>query len=413
MPMPDCSLGKFDHRRGLAVIQTSGGRTQCMHTFGSGGWSPIVKHFALILLLVPLKLNAQACTNPGSGNVCAPAFSNTAQVAKTGAGVPTDGSWALLNHAADLDSGDQGCYSSGQVAFAPNAATITMTKGSYQCGASDITTTTQSYLSGSMAWKNLAYAPSQTSSGHVTIEVKAKMGRGWPAIWMLGGNGDTPSSTGCQYPVINQSWNNIDNCNWSSDASDSAEVDIQEEYESNGYTSSSHNKFVNGGSVACSQNISDATQNFHVYHMDWSANAIDMKVDGVDANCGYTSGIPQQPMFLIIENRVNPNGAPSTFPQVMTIQYVQVCDGSTCTAPNSAGGNTLFYDNFGAAAQATTCDLNGDGVVDATDVGIAINQALGISPCTTADLDQNGVCNVVDVQRVINAALGQACKIGP
>lgn len=370
-----------------------------------------MKQFTLLLLFVPLKLSAQACTNPGGGNVCAPVFKNTAQVAKTGAGVATDGSWALLNHASDLNSGDRGCYSSGQIAFAPNAATITMTKGTYQCGASDITNTTQSYLSGSMAWKNLAYAPSQTSSGHVSIEVKAKMGRGWPAIWMLGGNGNTPSSSGCQYAIINHSWNNIDNCNWSSDASDSSEVDIQEEYESGGYTSASHNKFINGSGTACGQNISDATQNFHVYHMDWSANAIDMKVDGVDANCNYTGAIPQHPMFLIIENRVHPNGPPSTFPQVMTIQYVQVCDGASCTAPNSAGGNTLFYDNF--SSSSNSCDLNADGVVDSVDVGIAISQALGTSLCSGgSDLDQNGGCNVVDVQRVINAALGQGCRVG-
>jgi hypothetical protein len=59
-----------------------------------------------------------------------------------------------------------------------------------------------------------------------------------------------------------------------------------------------------------------------------------------------------------------------------------------------------------------SCDLNGDGVVDASDVGIAMNQALGISPCGTADLRQSGRCDVVDVQRVIDASLGGACLIG-
>jgi len=377
-----------------------------------------VKPLALLALLMPFKLGGQACTNSGSGSVCAPAFNNTAQGAKTGAGVATDGSWALLNHSADISSGDLGCYSSGQIAFAPNAATITMVKGSYSCGSSDITTTNESHLSGAMVWKNLAYAPSQTTSGHVTIEVSAEMGRGWPAIWMLGGNGDSPSSTGCQYSSINHGWDNIDNCDWNQDSGgkDSGEIDINEMYESGGYTNPSHNKFVNGTSVACGGSaISDATRNFHLYHMDWSNSAIDMKVDGVDANCGYTSNIPQNPMFLLIENRVNSSGAPSSFPQVMTIHYVQVCDGATCTAPNSAGGNTLFYDNFGGTPgppPAPTCDLNGDGVVNSADVTIAINQALGTAPCGSADLTQDGVCNVVDVQRVINAALGQACRIG-
>ena len=61
----------------------------------------------------------------------------------------------------------------------------------------------------------------------------------------------------------------------------------------------------------------------------------------------------------------------------------------------------------------SACDLNGDGVVNALDVQIAINQALGISACSTAALMGSGQCNVVDVQRVINASLGGVCLVGP
>jgi hypothetical protein len=59
-----------------------------------------------------------------------------------------------------------------------------------------------------------------------------------------------------------------------------------------------------------------------------------------------------------------------------------------------------------------TCDLNGDGSINAVDVQLAIDQALGKSPCTTADLQKNGRCSVIDVQRVINASFGAACRIG-
>jgi hypothetical protein len=59
-----------------------------------------------------------------------------------------------------------------------------------------------------------------------------------------------------------------------------------------------------------------------------------------------------------------------------------------------------------------TCDLNGDGQVTQSDVQLALNQALGITPCTNASLWQAGQCSVVDVQRVINASLGAACRIG-
>ena len=62
---------------------------------------------------------------------------------------------------------------------------------------------------------------------------------------------------------------------------------------------------------------------------------------------------------------------------------------------------------------SSACDLNGDGTVDALDVQIAINQALGISVCSTAALTGNGQCTVIGVQRVINASLGGACIVGP
>jgi len=67
----------------------------------------------------------------------------------------------------------------------------------------------------------------------------------------------------------------------------------------------------------------------------------------------------------------------------------------------------------GTAVPTPTCDLNGDGVVTSADVQIAINQALGTTPCGSADLLQNGQCSIIDVQRVINASLGGTCRIGP
>jgi hypothetical protein len=59
------------------------------------------------------------------------------------------------------------------------------------------------------------------------------------------------------------------------------------------------------------------------------------------------------------------------------------------------------------------CDLNGDGAVNATDVQLAVDQALGRAACSTADLVGNGTCDVVDVQRIINASLTGTCKVGP
>lgn len=65
-----------------------------------------------------------------------------------------------------------------------------------------------------------------------------------------------------------------------------------------------------------------------------------------------------------------------------------------------------------APPPANACDLNNDGVVNAADVQVAVNQSLGVAPCGTAAFRQAGQCNVVDVQRVVVAALGGACQTG-
>jgi hypothetical protein len=65
------------------------------------------------------------------------------------------------------------------------------------------------------------------------------------------------------------------------------------------------------------------------------------------------------------------------------------------------------------SAQAASCDLNDDGVVNVLDVQIEVNATLGVVPCGAGDLDGNRRCDVVDLQRVIAGALGSACRIGP
>lgn len=62
---------------------------------------------------------------------------------------------------------------------------------------------------------------------------------------------------------------------------------------------------------------------------------------------------------------------------------------------------------FDAAAQHVPGDVNGSGAVDAVDVQLSINAALGISIAPyDADVNNDGAVNAIDVQLVINAALG-------
>jgi len=63
-----------------------------------------------------------------------------------------------------------------------------------------------------------------------------------------------------------------------------------------------------------------------------------------------------------------------------------------------------------AWAQTSPCDLNKDGVINATDVTLAINMALGTAPCT-ASVEGSGTCTVITVQRVFDSYNGQACVV--
>jgi len=63
------------------------------------------------------------------------------------------------------------------------------------------------------------------------------------------------------------------------------------------------------------------------------------------------------------------------------------------------------------AQTGNECDLNHDGSVNNVDVQLAMNMALGLTPCT-ANIYGPGVCNIIVVQRVTNAALGGACLTG-
>jgi hypothetical protein len=56
--------------------------------------------------------------------------------------------------------------------------------------------------------------------------------------------------------------------------------------------------------------------------------------------------------------------------------------------------------------QVGEADLNADGAVNALDVQLVINAALGLPVIYDCDLNEDGQVNAIDVQLVINAALG-------
>jgi hypothetical protein len=62
--------------------------------------------------------------------------------------------------------------------------------------------------------------------------------------------------------------------------------------------------------------------------------------------------------------------------------------------------------------QLNACDLNSDGVNNAVDVQLAVNQTVGVSACSNAILDGTTSCSIIDIQRIVMAALTGICRVG-
>ncbi len=61
---------------------------------------------------------------------------------------------------------------------------------------------------------------------------------------------------------------------------------------------------------------------------------------------------------------------------------------------------------YQVAVAAQTCDVNGDGSLNALDVVAVINAVLGIQPLLAADINSDDAVNALDVVFVINCVLG-------
>ncbi len=78
-----------------------------------------------------------------------------------------------------------------------------------------------------------------------------------------------------------------------------------------------------------------------------------------------------------------------------------------------AGGTTTQYTAYSTMhsfvySEAVTGDVNGDGIIDITDVNIAINMVLGkLDKTTAADIDGSGDVDITDVNAIINLMLGK------
>lgn len=117
------------------------------------------------------------------------------------------------------------------------------------------------------------------------VEVRAKVPSGvgtWPAIWMLGSNVNTTPWPGC------------------------GEIDIMEHLGrdlNNIYATLHYPGHFGSTADGATKRISNASTEFHIYTLDWSASAIKISVDGtVVHTVANTTAIPFNHDFFIIMN---------------------------------------------------------------------------------------------------------------
>lgn len=120
-------------------------------------------------------------------------------------------------------------------------------------------------------------------------------------------------------------------------------------------------------------------------------------VSGVLSNLTYSDGVVETIQFVV----------PASTP--VGVQSLSL---TNLVAASLTGSSVPF--TFPTPLSLTVlsfCDLNGDGVTNAADVLMAVNESLGNQTCADT-LGNSGGCNAVFVERIVTAATGGACKTG-
>ena len=208
------------------------------------------------------------------------------------------------------------------------------------------------------------------------VEFRAKMpigGGTWPAVWMLGKNISESGTYWASQGYGTTSWPAV------------GEIDILEHWGNNQnyahsamHTTSSHGATVNNGG----QYISGISSQFHTYSMDWDANRIIFKVNGVE-HYRYNPSVKNadtwpydKEFFFLLNVAIEPSIVSGFTESAMEVDYIRVYQ----------SGDLVWSDEFNSESDV---DSDGDGYLDSID-------AFPNDPAEWLDSDGDGIGDNAD-----------------
>lgn len=240
----------------------------------------------------------------------------------------TNAGFLTLTEQKDPNNVATGVYLSGDVPTGSYISCTLLSGNNYNC--------TSQYSSAFVQWATF-------NQQYGDFQIRAKLGYGWPTIWMMGKN--------CQgtMPITPSS---INGCDW--DYPGSEEIDISEGSSvSAGATQISHSLHTSATNYTCyTSSLTDVTKNYHVYEAVVTSNKITWFVDGVQS-CS-TSNSNTDYWFLMINQAIGGNlgGNPASFayPNSTSVDWVKVC-ASTCSngIVGASAPDVTFFDDFTSA----------------------------------------------------------------
>jgi beta-glucanase (GH16 family) len=230
--------------------------------------------------------------------------------------------WIAYSRAGAPNSSRQ-CFTPQNVAVSGGNLVLTTKAETATCSSFDIPNRPHSYTSGFVAMRTFNFL-------YGTVEFRAKFGGGnnsgsWPVAWFQDSSCEPSDPTGTN-----------DNCT-------GQEVDMAEILDGN-FNQVNQQMHIDNfkHNDGCKPRVSDTSQSFHTYQMDWSAGLLVFKVDGSSTCTIKSRFVPNRPMYLKFTAFVGEYGGPvkeSTLPWTTLIDYVKV----------SQASNVIFEDQFNDA----------------------------------------------------------------